>query len=155
VLLISILSRECLSFSSPPLSDRLWDPLSLLSNWYRGLFLQELKRSGRKADHSPPSNDGPKNPWNYTSTPPNIFIVWCLIKHTIQFNGLVLSQTSEQYYLPSLMHPRQLHQISLYELFMPWVIPVFLKPQHLVRPPWWYRLRHNSINMTSGLTTPL
>jgi hypothetical protein len=34
-----------------------------------------------EADHSSPSNAEVKNAWNYTSTPPYVFMVWCLIKH--------------------------------------------------------------------------
>jgi hypothetical protein len=39
------------SFISPSRPDRLWGPLSLLSNGNRG-----LKRPGREVDHSPPSD---------------------------------------------------------------------------------------------------
>jgi len=31
----------------------------------------EVKRPGREADHSPPSNAEVKNAWSYTSTPTN------------------------------------------------------------------------------------
>jgi hypothetical protein len=43
-------------FSSVCRSDRLWDPLNLLSNGYRGLFPRGVKRPGREADHSPPTS---------------------------------------------------------------------------------------------------
>jgi hypothetical protein len=42
-------------FSSPPRPERLWDPLSLLSNGYQGLFPWRVKRPGCEADHSPSS----------------------------------------------------------------------------------------------------
>jgi hypothetical protein len=34
-----------------------------------------------KADHSPPFSVEVKNAWSYISTPPYVFMVWCLIKH--------------------------------------------------------------------------
>jgi hypothetical protein len=40
--------------------------------------VEQLKR---EADHSPQSNVKVKNVWNYTSTAPYIFMVWCLIKY--------------------------------------------------------------------------
>jgi hypothetical protein len=43
-------------FSSPPLPERLWGPLSLLSNGYQGSLSLGVKRPGREADHSPPSS---------------------------------------------------------------------------------------------------
>jgi hypothetical protein len=42
----------------------------------------EVKRAGREADHSPPSSAEVNNAWSYTSTPPNVFMTWCLVKHT-------------------------------------------------------------------------
>jgi len=34
-----------------------------------------------EADHSPPSTSEIKNTWSYTSTPPYVITVWCLVKH--------------------------------------------------------------------------
>jgi hypothetical protein len=56
-------------FSSPPRSERLWGPPSLLFNGYRGLF-SGGKAAGPEADHSPPSSAKVKNTWSYTSIPP-------------------------------------------------------------------------------------
>jgi hypothetical protein len=39
----------------------------------------------READHSPPSRAEVKNAWNYTSTLPYVFMVWCLVKHRANF----------------------------------------------------------------------
>jgi hypothetical protein len=56
--------------SSPPHSDRLWGPPSLLSNGYHGLSLG-VKLPGREADHSPPSSPAEvKSAWSCNSTPP-------------------------------------------------------------------------------------
>jgi hypothetical protein len=38
-----------------------------------------VKRPGREADHSPPTNAEVKKTWIYTSTPPCAFMAWCLI----------------------------------------------------------------------------
>jgi hypothetical protein len=46
----------------------------LPSNWYRGLFPRSLKRPVREADHLPQSGAEIKNEWNYTSTPPYVFM---------------------------------------------------------------------------------
>jgi hypothetical protein len=50
-------------FSSPPCPDRLWGPLSLLSNGYQGVSFP-----GGEADHSSPSSVDVKNARNCTST---------------------------------------------------------------------------------------
>jgi hypothetical protein len=51
------------------------------------IFSQEVKAAGRETDHSPPSSAEIKNAWSYTSTPPYVFIVWCLIKHGCVFTA--------------------------------------------------------------------
>jgi len=56
----------------------IWNVLSycvsnFLSSGYRrggGAIFMDLKRSGREADHSPPSSAEVKNAWRYTSIPP-------------------------------------------------------------------------------------
>jgi hypothetical protein len=46
-----------------------------------GALTPGQKRSGRKANHSPPSGAEVKNLWNYTSTPSYVFITECLINY--------------------------------------------------------------------------
>jgi hypothetical protein len=50
--------------------DRLWGPLSLLSNGYRGFFPHRVKRLGREAYHSPPSSAEVKKVQHCISNPP-------------------------------------------------------------------------------------
>jgi hypothetical protein len=61
-------------FSSPHRPDRLWGPLSLLSNGCRGDLSPGVKRPGRQADHWPSTSAEVKNTWVYTSTPPCTFM---------------------------------------------------------------------------------
>jgi hypothetical protein len=68
------------------IQDWLWCPPSLLSNGYRGGALSPgAQRSGREADHSPPSSAEVKNAWSCTSAPQYVFMAWCLVKHRDNF----------------------------------------------------------------------
>jgi hypothetical protein len=42
--------------------------------WIPGALSPVIKRSGREADHSTPSNAEVKNTWVYTFTPPYVFM---------------------------------------------------------------------------------
>jgi hypothetical protein len=66
--------EESRIFSSPRHPDRLWVPLSLISNGYRRPFLPGVKRQGCEADHSPPTSVEVKKMWIYTSNPPHVFM---------------------------------------------------------------------------------
>jgi hypothetical protein len=44
-------------------------------------ILTGAKSLRREPEHSPPPSAEVKNVWSYTSTPPYVFMVWCLIKH--------------------------------------------------------------------------
>jgi hypothetical protein len=89
-------SRRWEFFSSPPRPDRLWGPLSLLSNGYQGPF--RWRRSGRGvklATHLllvPRS----KNAWSHISTPQYTFIAWCSVKAQGQLYLLYFSQKNGQ-----------------------------------------------------------
>jgi hypothetical protein len=48
-------------------------------------FLEE-KQPEREADHSPPPTAA-VNAWSYTSTPPYVFMAWCLIKQARLWHG--------------------------------------------------------------------
>jgi len=50
-----------------------------------GALTPGLKRPGREANHSPPSNAEVKNKWSYTSTPTYVFMAWSLVKHRCNF----------------------------------------------------------------------
>jgi len=56
------MSRLALGPTQPPI---LWVPWALTTG---------IKWPGLEADHSPPSSAEVKNAWNYTSTPPDIFM---------------------------------------------------------------------------------
>jgi hypothetical protein len=63
----------------------------------------EVKRQGREADHSPPIGEEVKKTWIRISTPPNIFMGRCLVKHrnNLTFLCKVLKQLVMEY-KPSL-----------------------------------------------------
>jgi hypothetical protein len=56
-------------FSSPPRPDRRWGPTQPPIQLVLGSLSLGVKRSGREADHSPPSNTEVKNVWCYNFTP--------------------------------------------------------------------------------------
>jgi hypothetical protein len=58
--------------------------------WVPGALSLEVKWPRREADHSPPSSAEVKNAWSYTSTPQNVFMAWCLVKHRDNFTFLPL-----------------------------------------------------------------
>jgi hypothetical protein len=51
-----------------------------------------VKEPQRKAHHSLPSSAEIKNAWSYVSTPPYVFMAWCLIKHRGNFTFAMLLQ---------------------------------------------------------------
>jgi hypothetical protein len=68
--LFATVSRPSMGPTQPP------------SQWVLG-----AKPPGCEADHSSPSSAEVKNAWSYTSIPPYVFMVWCLIKHRMDKHG--------------------------------------------------------------------
>jgi hypothetical protein len=92
-------------FSSAPRPERLWDPPSLLSNGYQGLF--PCGQSGRDVKltthlHLVPRS---KNEWSYTSTPQYVFMEWCLVKHRDNFTFTFISSVLMYELSPSITAP--------------------------------------------------
>jgi hypothetical protein len=67
IFLFTTASRTALGPTQPPIQ------------WVAGALSLGVKRSGREADHSPPSSSESKNEWSCTSTP------------QIRLHGVVLS----------------------------------------------------------------
>jgi hypothetical protein len=68
-------------FSSPQCSDLLRSLPNILSNVYKGLFLQKVKQLGHEADLSSPSGAEVKN-----ATPPYVSMARWLMKHRDKFS---------------------------------------------------------------------
>jgi hypothetical protein len=66
-------------FAFPHRPDRLWGPHNLVYNGYWGALSQEENRHGREADHSPQTSAEAKKTCICTSTPPYVFMAYCLI----------------------------------------------------------------------------
>jgi hypothetical protein len=69
--------------------DRFWGSPSFLSKGYQGLYFLGVKQLGHETDHSPLSSAKVKNVGGYTSTPPYIFMAWCLVKFMIYLHSIV------------------------------------------------------------------
>jgi hypothetical protein len=86
-----IMTSDLLNYCS---SDNLYisftlGPTQPPIQWLPGALSLGVKRPGREADHSPPTNAEIKNAWSYTSTLP------------VHLHGVVLSKSQGQaYYLP-------------------------------------------------------
>jgi hypothetical protein len=63
----SMWSRPALRPTQPPIQ------------WVPGVLPPGAKRPRREADHSPPTSVEVKKMWVYTSTPPYVFMTYCLI----------------------------------------------------------------------------
>jgi hypothetical protein len=62
----------------------LW-PTQRLIQRAPGAFIPAVRRPVREADLFPPFSAVVKNAWSFTSTPPYVFMVWCLVKHRNNF----------------------------------------------------------------------
>jgi hypothetical protein len=74
----SITSRPALGLTLPPIQRVL------------GTFTPVVKRPGRESEISFSSN-AKVIVWGYTSSPQQVFMVWCLIKQEIRIHGVVFS----------------------------------------------------------------
>jgi hypothetical protein len=57
------------------------EPPQFPIQWVAGAVSPGVKRPGREADHSPPSNAEVNNAWRYTSILKYVFMEWCLVKY--------------------------------------------------------------------------
>jgi hypothetical protein len=71
-------SRSALGPTEPPIQS------------LPGAVSSGVKRSGRKAYHSPPSSAEVKNAWSFTSSFQHVLMAWCLIKQEVRLHGVVL-----------------------------------------------------------------
>jgi len=69
--------------------------------WVPGALSLGIKQPRHEADHSHPSSAEVKNKWN--STPPYIFMAWCLIKQEISLHGMVRLRTGTTLPLPMMV----------------------------------------------------
>jgi len=58
-----------------------------------------VKRTGRKANHLPPSSAEVKKAWSYTFTPQYVFIACCLVKHRGNFTLRYLTVFRHHYHI--------------------------------------------------------
>jgi hypothetical protein len=61
-----------------------------------GALSPGVKRTGREADHSPPSSAEIKNAWSYISPPPHVFMAWHLVKHRNNFTFALEKTVTKQ-----------------------------------------------------------
>jgi len=66
------------------MNEYLWN-VGLLSSDCWGASSVGVKRPVREIDHSRPSSAEVKNAWSYYTSPPYVFIAWCLVKHKENF----------------------------------------------------------------------
>jgi hypothetical protein len=60
-------------------------PTQLLIQWVLGALTPGVKWRVLEAEHSSPFSAEVKNAWSYISTPSNVFMTWCLVKHSKNF----------------------------------------------------------------------
>jgi hypothetical protein len=70
-----------------------------------GVLTPDVKRSGREADHSPPSSVEVKNAWSYASTLQYVFMVWRLVKHKDLIFLAILKHSFAYLFEPTLTAP--------------------------------------------------
>jgi hypothetical protein len=68
IFLFTPTSRPALGLTQPPIQ------------WVPGVLSLAVKRQGREANHSSPSNAEVENVWSYNSTPQYDFMGWCSVE---------------------------------------------------------------------------
>jgi hypothetical protein len=86
-------SRRRQEFFSLPRPGRVWDPSNHLPKDTRGSFAG-CKAAGPWSHHSPAWSAEVKNALSYTSTFPQVFMLWCLIKHRDNFTFFIVKSPS-------------------------------------------------------------
>jgi hypothetical protein len=106
-----MLSRPALGATQPPIQ------------WVLGALCPRVKRPGREANHSPPTNAEDKKMWVYTSTPPYVFMAWWFTTSS-DMNVLQteLSMTYRKYKEWAHM-PLEAHLISQFIITLPSGLP--------------------------------
>jgi len=64
-------------------------PIQPPIQWVPGALTPGVKWTGLEADHSPPPSAEVKNTWSYISTPPYVFMAWCLLKYILCLHGVI------------------------------------------------------------------
>lgn len=75
---------------TPHIPGGLWGPRSCTVEVYWRLFCRALKLRRCGPGQSPPSSTKFKNTWGLTSTPPRIFVLRCLMRHSGDFTCAIL-----------------------------------------------------------------
>jgi hypothetical protein len=81
-------------FCFPTRPYQFWDPASFLINGYRGAISPKAKRPGCEVDHAPPSSAEVRFAWSCISTPPCVFMAWCLIINRDNFTLYYITPSS-------------------------------------------------------------
>jgi hypothetical protein len=72
-------------------SIQILGPIQSFINFVLWVFYPGVKQPGHEDDHSPPSTAQVKKMWSYSSTPPYVFMAFCLIMRRIHLYVVVLS----------------------------------------------------------------
>jgi len=67
------------------LHHRVQGPTQLSVQLIQEVVTPRANLPGCKDDHSLPSGAEVRNAWSYTSTPPQVFMSWCLVKYWYNF----------------------------------------------------------------------
>jgi hypothetical protein len=89
-------------FFSPPRPDRLWGP----------------------ADHSPPFSAEVKNAWSCTSTPPFVFMAWCMVSVLNKLKSIIIKTLFSELKIYGRIYQ---FQNTLYFLIVIFSNPIFCR----------------------------